>query len=147
MHVRMKRAGMMAGTASYRRLVAACAGLVLVAGAGVLTAGMAPAAEAATGPVTVSGVAAPGGSETQFNQISCASAGNCTAIGTYFGNPVVLTETDGTWASTVQPAMPANATSSGNLESVSCDSAATCTVAGWYAPAARARYPALSVCC
>ena len=49
------------------------------AAAGLLTAGMTTAAQAATGPVTVTG-ALPAGID--LTDMSCASPGNCTATGT-----------------------------------------------------------------
>lgn len=87
---------------------AACS-LAAVAGAGVLTAAMATAAVAATGPVT-SSEASPSG--MQITNISCASPGNCTAVGidNSHENLELMTETAGTWAPAVTATLPANST-------------------------------------
>src|SRR5437899_1558769 len=76
----------------------------------------------------------------RINSVSCASAGNCGAVGDYddsSGNNqlLLLTETAGSWATGVEAALPANAaTASQNavLESVSCASAGSCTAVGGY---------------
>ena len=72
--------------------------------------------------------------------MSCASAGNCTAVGDYKDSSgheqgLLLTETSGRWATGVEPSLPANAgTNPGaNLLSVSCASAGNCTAVGGYA--------------
>jgi hypothetical protein len=77
-----------------------------------------------------SGVQAP-----QINSVSCASAGNCTAVGEYAvgGAGLLLTETAGNWAPAVVAVPPAN--SGGNvwlLNSVSCASAGNCAAVGSY---------------
>lgn len=73
--------------------------------------------------------------------ISCASAGNCTAVGAYFANDagglagLLLTETAGTWATGVEATLPANAVRLDppiGLVSVSCASAANCSAVGGY---------------
>ena len=74
-----------------------------------------------------------------FNSVSCASAGNCTAVGFYEDSSgayqvLVLTETSGSWAAS-EASMPANANVTNpiaNLGSVSCGSAASCTAVGFY---------------
>jgi hypothetical protein len=75
----------------------------------------------------------------QLNQVSCASAGNCIAVGVYEdssgrGQGLLLTETSGTWAAGVEPSLPANAGTNPNaqVESVSCASAGNCTAVGGY---------------
>ncbi len=75
----------------------------------------------------------------QLGSVSCASAGNCTAVGSYFDSSgreqgVVFTETSGTWATGVEPSLPANAGTnpSGSVYSVSCASAGNCTAIGGY---------------
>ena len=72
------------------------------------------------------------------NSISCASAGNCVAVGSYdtnTGNVALLeTETNGTWAS-VTPPMPTNAdttTPDSYLNQVSCSSPGNCAAVGYY---------------
>ena len=74
-----------------------------------------------------------------LQSVSCASAGNCTAVGSYFYSDgsytgLMLTETSGTWATGVEAPLPANAgtNSNGGLSSVSCASAGNCTAVGGY---------------
>src|SRR5439155_38881 len=70
---------------------------------------------------------------------SCASAGNCGAVGGYndgAGNVhgLLLTETAGTWAPGLEASLPANAGSNPDISlSVSCASAGNCSVVGSYA--------------
>jgi hypothetical protein len=71
--------------------------------------------------------------------VSCPSAGNCTAVGSYFDNSghlqgLLLTETSGTWAAGVEPSLPANAGTnpSASVYRVSCASAGNCTAVGGY---------------
>src|SRR5437660_1781162 len=70
---------------------------------------------------------------------SCASAGNCGAVGGYndgAGNVhgLLLTETAGTWAAGLEASLPANAGSNPDISlSVSCASAGNCSVVGSYA--------------
>lgn len=78
-----------------------------------------------------------------IRSVSCASAGNCSAVGTYYdaaGNQegVLLTETAGSWAAGVEAVLPANAATSVQLVqwgSVSCASAGNCTAVGMYTAA------------
>lgn len=72
-----------------------------------------------------------------IESVSCAAAGTCTAVGEYMdssGNTqgLLLTETDGTWATGVEAPLPANAVSGGDLSSVSCPSAGNCSAVGTY---------------
>jgi hypothetical protein len=75
-----------------------------------------------------------------LNSISCASNGNCSAVGSYFGTSnkthvVLLTEKRGHWARGVKAAVPANAAADQaelGVNSVSCSSAGNCTAAGTY---------------
>ena len=74
--------------------------------------------------------------------LSCASAGNCTAVGSYFDSSghlqgVLLSETSGTWATGVQAPLPANAGTnpSASAYPVSCASAGNCTAVGGYTTA------------
>jgi uncharacterized repeat protein (TIGR01451 family) len=69
--------------------------------------------------------------------VSCASAGNCTAVGGYgarkAGSPgLLLTQTSGHWATGVQAPLPAGAQEDASLSSVSCPSAGNCTAVGNY---------------
>ncbi len=77
-------------------------------------------------------------------QVSCASAGNCTAVGDYtdrsgHGQGLLLTETSGTWAAGVEASLPANASTHphASLGSVSCASAGNCTAVGYYTDRSR----------
>jgi hypothetical protein len=70
--------------------------------------------------------------------VSCASAGNCTAVGSYLDSSahrqgLLLTQTSGSWAATETP-LPAGAATNPNvgLLSVSCGSAGNCTAVGSY---------------
>jgi hypothetical protein len=73
-----------------------------------------------------------------LNQVSCRSAGNCTAVGSYLdstGNTqgLLLTQTSGTWATGVEARLPASPSGlGGSLTSVSCASAGNCTAVGTY---------------
>src|SRR5207302_1424514 len=74
-----------------------------------------------------------------LNAVSCASAGNCTAVGSYtdtsgFRRGLVLTETAGTWATGVEASLPGNAASNPKVSigSVSCASAGNCSAVGNY---------------
>lgn len=75
----------------------------------------------------------------QVHQIACASAGNCTAVGSYVnsnGNTValLLNETSGSWATALTPALPANASAYAGavLGEVTCTSVGNCTAFGTY---------------
>jgi hypothetical protein len=75
----------------------------------------------------------------QLDSVSCASTGNCTAVGEYQANSgwsegLMLTETAGRWAAGVEAPLPSNAKADGNayVNSVSCASAANCSAVGYY---------------
>ena len=77
------------------------------------------------------------------NAISCSSAGNCTAVGTYEDSSnntqaMVVTETAGTWATATELIEPfgAGTNPGGSLLGVSCSSAGNCTAAGNYVDSA-----------
>lgn len=75
-----------------------------------------------------------------LNSISCASPGNCSAAGSYWDSSaedqlVLLTESDGSWAKGVEPALPADAAAKQEelgTNAVSCFSPGNCTVSGGY---------------
>jgi PASTA domain-containing protein/List-Bact-rpt repeat protein len=74
-----------------------------------------------------------------LGSVSCASAGNCSAVGSYvdssfYSDGLLLTETDGSWATGVEASVPANALTLGeaSLSSVSCASAGNCSAVGSY---------------
>src|SRR5262249_17901392 len=71
--------------------------------------------------------------------VSCASAGNCTAVGAYIDSSnnqqgLLLTQTSGKWATGVKAPLPAGAAPDPGvaLRSVSCASAGNCTAVGNY---------------
>ena len=73
------------------------------------------------------------------NSVSCASAGNCSAGGSYTSSSgdqraFVVTETNGTWGTAHQVAAALNAGGNAVINSVSCASAGNCTAGGFYAP-------------
>ncbi len=74
-----------------------------------------------------------------FSSVSCASAGDCSAVGGYVDGSgsfqgLLLTETAGTWGTGVEASLPADAGAIPNvgLTSVSCASAGNCTAVGTY---------------
>lgn len=82
--------------------------------------------------------------DIEISSISCASAGNCSAVGSdtdKSGQPdgLLLAETAGRWHAGVEAALPANAhTSSGwGVGLVSCASAGNCSAVGGYIDSAR----------
>jgi hypothetical protein len=82
--------------------------------------------------------ATPTATDSWLDSVSCASAGNCTAVGAYVDGSSVqqgllLTETNGTWATEVKPTLPPDNQNLGaELDSVSCASAGNCTAVGLY---------------
>jgi hypothetical protein len=86
--------------------------------------------------------------ETALTSVSCASAGNCTAVGFYNGGGytppcdkycygvfeaqgLLLTETAGTWHADVA-ALPAHGVAVYSVDSVSCSSPGNCSAVGTY---------------
>jgi hypothetical protein len=74
-----------------------------------------------------------------LNSVSCASAGNCSAVGWYRTKAageqgLLVSETGGRWRPGVEAVLPANATTNQfvSLNSVSCTSAGNCTAVGSY---------------
>lgn len=86
----------------------------------------------------------PRGGSVDLQAVDCVSPGNCTAVGTYRrgahrADGVLLTETDGTWASGVLAPLPGNRAKSQltiathvYLNSVSCSTPGNCTAVGDY---------------
>ena len=86
--------------------------------------------------------------EARLWHLSCPSAGNCTAIGSYDMPPEhkeeepreqgeLLSETDGRWEPAVEAKMPANTGSNPDVErfgggALSCPSVGNCTAVGQY---------------
>ena len=130
-----------------RDLIQRAAGMIAaVAGAGVLAAGLAagPAGVAMAGTtITEVEAALPANAAANpdviLGSLSCSSAGNCTAVGTYDDSSrhqqgLLLTETSGTWAAGVEAAQPANPAGypGPGFSSLSCASAGNCTAVGFY---------------
>jgi hypothetical protein len=74
-----------------------------------------------------------------LTSVSCASPGNCSAVGTYNNDSssddgVLLTETAGSWAAGVKATLPANANEKDQvyLSALSCPSVGNCAVVGAY---------------
>src|SRR5437588_605592 len=95
------------------------------------------AASWATGAEAILPATARSDPDVGLNAVSCASAGNCTAVGSYsdtsgFRRGLVLTETAGTWATGVEASLPGNAASNPKVSigSVSCASAGNCSAVG-----------------
>src|SRR5207245_931441 len=102
-------------------------GVLLSESAGAWAAGVeaTPPAGAATDPVV------------NLVSVSCASAGNCSAVGSYHDGAnhfqgLLLTESAGTWAAGLAPPLPAGAATDPGvtLGSVSCPSAGNCSAVG-----------------
>jgi hypothetical protein len=99
-------------------------GFLLEQSSGTWTTGLSP---------TPPGSGAQG--TVELNSVFCASAGNCTAVGTYTQTPdnsgqaLMLSEVSGKWTRGVKATLPAGATSA-VLYSVSCASAGNCTAVG-----------------
>jgi hypothetical protein len=80
------------------------------------------------------------GGAAGLSSVSCSSAGNCSASGSYVGSSddiegLLLTETAGTWGTGVEAALPANAATAQPgvyLSSISCASAGNCSAVGIY---------------
>ena len=74
-----------------------------------------------------------------IDSVACASAGNCVAIGGYRdtgtrNQPLLASETSGSWSAAVQPPRPPDALLNGGdgLDSVSCPAVGNCTITGSY---------------
>lgn len=103
-----------------------------------------------TGGTWAAGVeaAAPGNAQSELGSVSCASAGNCTAVGHYFGyasagipysQGLLASESGGRWAPGAQATPPTNAALHPNvyLTSVSCASGGNyCSAVGSYTDSA-----------
>ena len=99
-----------------------------------------------TGGKWMAGIRAPLPSDASsdpgvfLGSVSCASAGNCTAVGRYqdslgLGQGLLINETGGTWSTGVKATAPANAESQQpavDVGPVSCPSAGDCSAVGDY---------------
>ena len=95
----------------------------------------------ATELVLPSGAAASA-QNAELTSVSCASAGNCVAVGDYTDSasavqPMVADETGGTWAQASELPRPSGAgsTAAATLDSVACTSAGNCVAVGAYGDA------------
>jgi hypothetical protein len=117
-------------------------GLLLFAGGSAATS--ASAVERArtswrsTEAILPANAAAGADQDVSITSVSCASAGNCSAVGTYQDSSgveqgLLLTEKRGRWRTGVEAALPGNAGSGAYLSSVSCGAPGDCTAVGRYA--------------
>src|SRR5439155_1532660 len=131
------------GTSTSTRKTHALLGVVALA-CGVLLALAVQSSEAfaaswASGVETSLPANAGSKPEVFLGSVSCASAGNCGAVGQYLDSSshergLLLSETGGTWATGVEASPPANAGSNPAVypSSVSCASAGNCSAVGNY---------------
>jgi hypothetical protein len=72
--------------------------------------------------------------------VSCVSAGNCAAAGSYFisgaNGQVLLTESSGTWSAAQAPLGPSGTANSDSVTAISCPSANNCAAVGTYTDSA-----------
>jgi PASTA domain-containing protein/List-Bact-rpt repeat protein len=119
-------AGNCAAVGQYRPVGQLFQGLLLTETDGVWSAGV---------------EAAPASPAAWLDSVSCASSGNCTAVGSAEDGSgvqqgLLITEAAGSWGPPVEAALPADSTNQGaEVDSVSCASAGNCTAVGWYDPA------------
>ena len=114
-----------------------CSGLLASAGAASGTQAAAAARAAPGGTWGNAMEVAAGlsqGGDAQLNSVSCASAGNCSAGGSYFSEVFVVSEKSGTWGTAKEVPGFAALNQGGNaqLASVSCASAGHCSAVGFY---------------
>jgi hypothetical protein len=121
-------AGNCTAVGSYANTSGGSAGLLLTETAGRWRTGVAPLPRDAAAPARV-----------VLSSVSCASAGNCSAVGYYNGGfkggeGLLLTKKAGRWLRGVEAAMPKNAREDKpvSLTSVSCASAGNCSAVGTY---------------
>jgi hypothetical protein len=93
------------------------------------------------------------GGGAEINSVSCVSAGNCSAGGSYAGAEIadgqafVVSQVNGTWgkAEEVPGTATLNKNGDGGIDSVSCVSAGNCSAGGFYAGAGRQDFGAFVV--
>jgi len=99
----------------------------------------------------------PGGPSPTLSSVSCASAGNCVAVGGYDASDrtthsLLVTESGGTWGAGVDAQLPPNAATTpdpnfgyagGSISLVACPAPGHCTAVGTYvnADASSSDYP------
>jgi hypothetical protein len=84
------------------------------------------------------------GASVSLSSLACHTVGSCVAVGSqedsqstegfYGSHPIVVSETDGSWAPPLQIALPAGASGarSATLSSVACPGSGSCTAVGSY---------------
>jgi hypothetical protein len=81
------------------------------------------------------------GGDAAVNSVSCASAGNCAAAGSYSnrGQAFVASEVNGTWHAAIEVPGTAALNQGGDaaVNSVSCAMAGNCAAVGYYTPSSR----------
>jgi hypothetical protein len=82
---------------------------------------------------------APSDADPELESVSCASAGNCVAVGDYYDGSatqaMVVSESGGDWGQATEITQPGDASMSspsGHLTGVSCTSQGSCVAAGFY---------------
>jgi len=87
----------------------------------------------------VPGLAGINVGDAQVTSVSCASAGNCSAGGSYTDSygftgqqAFVVSEVNGTWGTAQEVAANLNSVPLGSVYSVSCASAGNCSAGGYY---------------
>jgi hypothetical protein len=90
------------------------------------------------------------GGDAVVRSVSCGSAGNCAAGGTYYAKitptrtqAFVISQKNGTWGKAIEVpgTVPVNAAGMASVASVSCASAGNCVAGGSYAPSGAVLQP------
>ena len=127
-----------------QRRFGALLGVVSLACGGALLASAAEPSEAlaaswSTGVEASLPAGAGSSPDVEITSVSCASAGECSAVGNYTDGSdhqqgLLLSESGGTWSAGVEATLPAGAGSEPgvHLPSVSCASAGNCSAVGYY---------------
>ncbi|HEX3489661.1 MAG TPA: hypothetical protein VHU92_09960 [Streptosporangiaceae bacterium] len=83
--------------------------------------------------ISVPGLAALHAQDAQFASVSCASPGNCAAVGSFNEDlPLAVSEVHGTWESALALRSPAGALPPGQAETVACVGGGHCAAGGFY---------------
>lgn len=83
--------------------------------------------------ISVPGLAALPAQDADLVSVSCGSAGNCAAVGSYNEqNPLAVSEVNGIWGNAVALASPAQALPQGQADTVSCTRGGHCAAGGFY---------------
>ena len=125
----------------YRVVTTLIGGSLVLWVIGVPLSGPAPALAAASGTWTPTSIAPPGPPNTDISltSVSCASTGNCGAVGYYDNYPyqrgLLLDKVSGSWAAGIEATPPDDAAANPLvfLDSVSCSSPGNCGAVGHYA--------------